>query len=186
MKPIKIEIKNIYAGYMPVKVNDKDSLEKMINFILSRSEILINEFTQREANNKSGIMSTEATSIQRNVLIIKQNAERVKNTMEPMAFFQLGRSMEKINTSLAVVEGFIELRKRSDNGKASGKLSAESRAKVSEEVGDEVEKLWHEFKKNLERERASKITARMRGSEETKYITSTTVRRHIKKRNLRS
>jgi hypothetical protein len=156
MKPIKIEIKNLYAGYKvggltldeAMYLSDEDRLEKMITFILSRSEILIDELKQREANNNSGTMSAAATSTYRNVLIIKKNAQRVKNTMEPMAFFELGKSMEGIKTSLALMEGFVA-RKRHTKGASKGaNQSAEIRAKEKRELQIEIKELWIKHKKS--------------------------------------
>jgi hypothetical protein len=150
MKPIKIEIKNLYDGYKvggltlneAMYLSDEDRLEKMITFILSRSEILIDELKQREANNNSGTMSAAATSTYRNVLIIKKNAQRVKSTMEPMAFFELGKSMEGIKTSLAVIEGFTILKRHLTGPIEGGRKNAIRAEKDNKDIRDRIKKNW--------------------------------------------
>lgn len=187
MKPIKIKIKNLFAGYMigglsteeAMSLSEEERIQAMLAFILTRSEILLDELGQNELNNKTGVTGIEYTETYSSVLTIQRNAQKAQVTMAPLDFFELGKSMEGIKTSLAVIEGFTELRKRSDNGRANGKLSGETRAQSAKRTGDDIEKNWHELKDEPERDRAAKIATRM-------GISDKTVRDHIRKRGLRT
>jgi hypothetical protein len=159
-------------------LSEEERIQAMLDFIATRSVILINELRLRESNNKTGVMDLKATETYSSVLTIQRNSQIAKETMTPMSFFELGKSMEGIKTSLALIEGFTELRKRSDNGKVNGKLAGEIRAKEAKNTGNEIERIWHQLSNTPERERASKIATRM-------SISSKAVRDHIRERQLR-
>lgn len=160
-------------------LSEEERIQAMLAFILTRSEILLDELRQNESNNKTGITGIEYTETYSNVLTIQRNVQKAQITMAPLDFFELGKSMEGIKTSLAVIEGFIELRKRSDNGKKNGELSGKIRTEEAEKTGDKVESEWHKLNKCPERNRATIIASRT-------GLSGKTVREHIRKRQLKS
>jgi hypothetical protein len=156
MKPIKIEIKNLFARYMvgglPIEeamtLSEEERLIAMLDFIATRSEMFINELNHREANNKTGVMGLEATETLSSVLNIQRNAHNAKHTMAPMDFFELGRSMEAIKTSLVVIEGFTTLKRHTKGPSKGADESAKIRAKEKHELQIKIKALWTKHKKN--------------------------------------
>ena len=171
MKPVKIQIKQLFKGYLSggksaselMYTSDEQRFEGMVEFILKRSEeILANttleSFTESVTTEKiSEDYQFSGVRAYSTIFAIKEKAEKVKHDMKPKDIFQLGISMEKLNSELLLAGGFLLLNKNLRGPSIGGARNAQNRIDEGEENAKKVEKYWHQLIDTPEHNKITKI-----------------------------